>query len=78
MIYAIGFHHVPILLSVQMPLGFYYGPASLPPPVTAHGFSEGEFLLVHTGSLAGMGDWPHFSFRPVLSQIGLPFRTFSP
>jgi hypothetical protein len=56
MVYAIGFHHVPILLSVQMPLGFYYGPASLPPPVTTHGISEGEFLLFHTGSLSGMGD----------------------
>jgi len=53
MIYAIGFHHVPIFLSIHIPLGFRYEPAGLSPPVTAYGISQGEALLYHTGSLAG-------------------------
>jgi hypothetical protein len=52
MIYAIGFHHVPILLSVHIPLGFRYEPAGLTPPVTAYGVSQEKALLFHTGYLS--------------------------
>ena len=70
--------HVPIILSVHIPLGACYEPADLDVPITHHGFSYGPYLLNRINYAFAS---PYISirrtYRPVHSQVR-QLLTFSP